>query len=91
MFGTLEGKDILRASTEEFTLASRHKNHDSLAAESIRTFRRQDFHGKFYLDHYEGLQKPGESITKRAQMPRKGQQAIDCDGGERARLSLATS
>ena len=79
MFITLEGKGILRASTEEFMLASRSRDHDQLAGEFIRTFRHQDFHGKFYLDYYDALQKPGESKTKKLQMPRKGQPAIDFD------------
>ena len=79
MFVTLEGKGILRASTEEFMLASRHKRHGPLAAEFIRTFRHQNFHGKFYLDFYDAMQKLGENKTKSVQLPRKGQQTIEYD------------
>ena len=79
MFITLEGKGILRASTEEFMLASRGRDHDQLAGEFIRTFRHQEFHGKFYLDYYDALQKPGEGKTRKVHMPRKGQYAIDFD------------
>ena len=47
MFSTLEGKGILRACTEEFMLASQYRPRDPLAAEFIRTFRHQNFGGKF--------------------------------------------
>ena len=60
MFVTLEGKGILRASTEEFMLASQHKSHDPLAGEFIRTFRHANFYGKAFLTTYEETQKaPG--------------------------------
>ena len=36
-------------------LASRYKPHDPLAEELIRTFRHQEFHGKYYIDKYDAL------------------------------------
>ena len=78
MFVTLEGRGILRACTEEFMLASRNKKDDPLAAEFIRTFRHQNFFGKFYLDYYEAS-TTGKCMTKRLLMPQKGQQQIDYD------------
>ena len=45
MFTALEGKGILRVSTEEFLLSSRYNPTDPLAAEFVRTFREQIFHG----------------------------------------------
>ena len=59
MFTTLESKGILRVATEEFLLSSRYKAHDPLAAEFIRTFRSQNFPGKFFLQRYEALCKGG--------------------------------
>ena len=58
MFVVLEGKGILRPYTEDFMLASQYKPHDPLAAEFIRTFRHQHFHGKFYLDRLDALVSP---------------------------------
>ncbi len=72
MFTTLEGKGILRASTEEFMLASQHKPHDQLAGEFIRTFRERHFLGKYYLDRYDALcEKKGE-VDVRVLLPRNG-------------------
>ena len=59
-------------------LGSRNKKDDPLAAEFIRTFRVQNFHGKFYLDYYASL-KSGRCLTKSLPMPRKGQQPIEYD------------
>ena len=55
MFSVVEGKGILRACTEEFMLSSQYKPHDPLVAEFIRTFRHQNFGGKWYLDRYDAL------------------------------------
>jgi len=70
MFVTLEGKGILRAATEEFMLSSRHKPHDPLAAEFIRTFRHQHFHGKFYLDRFQALKDGARQMNINILLPR---------------------
>ena len=57
MFTTLESKGILRSATEEFMLASMHKNYDPLSAEFIRTFRTGKFYGKYFLDRFEAACK----------------------------------
>ena len=70
MFVILEGKGILRASTEECMLASRYKPNDPLAAEFIRTFRERNFHGRFFVDRYDALKVEGVKKTKvRLRMP----------------------
>lgn len=45
-FSVLESKGILRTAPEEFMLASRYHPGDELAAEFIRTFRHNFFHGQ---------------------------------------------
>ena len=71
MFTTLEGKGILRACTEEFLLSSRYKPHDPLAAEFIRTFRHQNFPGKFFLDRYEALAAGKHEMDVRVLLPKQ--------------------
>lgn len=70
MFTTLEGKGILRMATEEFMLSFRYKPHDPLSAEFIRTFRHQEFHGKFYLDRYEALSNKKKTVDMNIVLPR---------------------
>ena len=79
MFTTLEGKGILRASTEEFMLASQYKAHDPLSAEFVRSFRIQHFHGKHFLDRYDALESKASKVDVRLLLPRAGgsQEAID--------------
>ncbi len=72
MFTTLEGKGILRASTEEFMLASQHKPHDQLAGEFIRTFRHQNFLGKYFLDRYDALSEKKGEVDVRVLLPKCG-------------------
>ena len=56
-FSVLESKGILRTAPEEFMLASRYDPSDELAAEFIRTFRHNYFHGVHYLQRFEALKK----------------------------------
>ena len=70
MFTTLESKGILRVASEEFLLASRYKPHDSLAAEFIRTFRHQNFPGKFFLDRFEALSQGKKEMDVRVVLPK---------------------
>ena len=56
MFATLEGKGVLRASIEEFTLSPRRRSRDPLAAEFVRTFRHRGSRGKSNLDYYDAMQ-----------------------------------
>ena len=72
MFSVLEGKGILRPCTEEFMLASQYKPHDPLAAEFIRTFRHQNFTGKYYLHRYDALLQRKDSVDIRILLPRNG-------------------
>jgi hypothetical protein len=73
------GKGILRTATEEFLLSSRYKPHDPLAAEFIRTFRSQNFNGKFYLERYEALCKNDALVEVRVLLPKNaaGKGAVD--------------
>ena len=71
MFTTLEAKGILRMATEEFLLSSRYKPHDPLAAEFIRTFRHQNFPGKFFLDRYDALTAKLSQVDVRIILPKQ--------------------
>ena len=72
MFSVVESKGILRTCTEEFMLSSQYKPHDPLSAEFIRTFRHQNFLGKYYLDRYDALHQKKGSVDVRLLMPRNG-------------------
>jgi hypothetical protein len=73
------GKGILRTATEEFLLSSRYKPHDPLAAEFVRTFRSQNFNGKFYLERCEALWKKESLVDVRVLLPKNaaGKGAVD--------------
>ena len=70
MFSVAEGKGILRMCTEESMLSSQWKPHDPLAAEFIRTFRHQNFGGKWYLDRYDALSEKKSLLDIRFLLPR---------------------
>ena len=70
MLVTLEGKGILRMSTEEFMLAARYKPNDPLSAEFIRTFRHQHFHGKYFLEKYEALMSSTKEVDMKILLPK---------------------
>ena len=79
MFSTVESKGILRTATEEFLLSSRYKPHDPLAAEFVRTFRSQNFNGKFYLERYEALCKKESGMDMRVVLPKNATGKGACD------------
>ena len=79
MFVTLEGKGILRPSIDDFMLSSRYKQHDPLAAEFIRTFRHQNFHGKFFLDRYDAMAEGTTKGCGKARLPPSGRDLAACD------------
>ena len=66
MFTTLESKGILRTGTEEFALAAESHSTDKLAAEFIRTFREEAFHGKLFLERVEAVTFKMSKIEVRA-------------------------
>ena len=72
MFTALESKGILRSAPEEFMLSERYRPGDELAAEFIRTFRHQFFHGAAYLARYDSLKKKDETFEVRQMLPKAG-------------------
>ena len=78
-FTVLESKGILRTGTEEFLLSSRYKPHDELAAEFIRTFRHQLFHGLYFVKRYEALKSGDERVSTNFQVPRNDNKHVVAD------------
>ena len=76
VFGDLEFRGHARPSTEEFNLAANSHPHDVTAAEFIRTFRVQSFHGSHLLmreKHEKDVQsKPSSrSLASRVAKPHR--------------------
>ena len=72
MLTALESKGFLRTAPEEFLLASRYRPEDPLAAEFIRTFRTQLFHGASYLAHHDALKRKEDDMEARLLVPKAG-------------------
>lgn len=70
MFTVLEGKGILRSSTEETLLASRYNPADPLAAEFIRTFRINLFCGAAFLAYYDALKRSKTIVEAATTIPK---------------------
>lgn len=69
MFTTLESKGILRTGTEEFALASESHPTDKLAAEFIRTFREEAFHGRLFLERVEAVAAKNKTMDVHTILP----------------------
>jgi len=79
MFTTLESKGILRTGTEEFALASEAHDTDKLAAEFIRTFQEESFHGRLFLDRVEAAIGQKMTVEIRTVLPNTKQPNVGLD------------
>ena len=75
----MESKGILRTGTEEFALASEAHETDKVAAEFIRTFREEAFHGRLFLERVEAIAAKSTTVDVRTVLPSSKKPNIGLD------------
>ncbi len=58
-------------ATEEFVLSAKYKQHDSLAAETVRSCRYEIFLGRLYLKRVESIAEGSDTVSIKTLLPKE--------------------